>query len=236
MPRRNLAHELRERQRDLGSHLVTGLLGQSRVPGEVGEHSRFHPPRRPLTYPGLLERRLDVVELVLSKEALRVTSKQPPQHLFTVVAHPDSDLPEGGFERLVVAEAATSERLFDRVVEVVGLELSHAPRTVAPDAHRTQHVTFANPSSKEDGNGFDHWEIFFSHAFVGTRARQAERHVEPLQRLERDPRIFAELFVRLIEAREAPHCALRVAESQMSGRQRLGEPFRIDPLRFQFQG
>src|SRR6266542_2422885 len=105
-----------------------------------------------LTYPRLLERRLNVLELVLGKKGLGVTSKQPAQHLLTRVAHSDSDLAEGGLERFVVAEAAASERLFDRVVEVVGLELGHPPRAVPPDAHRTQHVPLANPSSKEDGN------------------------------------------------------------------------------------
>ncbi|HYU92370.1 MAG TPA: hypothetical protein VEN95_02670 [Actinomycetota bacterium] len=176
-----------------------------------------------------------MIELVLGKEGLGVTSKQPAQHLLARVAHPDSDLAEGGFERLVVAEAAASERLFDRVVEVMGLELSYAPRAVPPNAHCTQHVALANASSKEDGNGLDHWVIFLSHLLVGMRARQTDGHIEPLQGLEGDPHFFAELRERLIQAREAAHCALNVAEGQMSGRQRLGEPVRVYSLCFQFQ-
>ena len=137
MPRGDLAHELCERQGDLGRHIVPRLFGEFCVPRQVGERRRLDAARRPLTYPSLLERSLDVPELVLGRERLGVTSICPAQHLLPAVAHPNSDLAKSSLQRLVVPEAAAPERGFDRVVEVVRLELGDAPCAVAPDPHCT---------------------------------------------------------------------------------------------------
>src|SRR5438094_688078 len=82
---------------------------------EVGQHRRLVTARRLRTYPGFIERGLDVPELVLRIEALGVTSIQPAQHLLAGVAHTDAHFAASGFERFVIAEASAPEGSFDRV-------------------------------------------------------------------------------------------------------------------------
>jgi hypothetical protein len=90
-----------------------------------------------------------VLELVVEEEALGMPSEQPPEHLLARVPHPEPDLTDGGLERLVVPKAAASERLLDRVVEVVALEPSHPARALPPDPYRSQDLTLADPSTEQ---------------------------------------------------------------------------------------
>jgi hypothetical protein len=103
---------------------------------------------------------------VLVEEDLGVTSKEPVQHLLTGMAHTERDLADGCFERLVVAEAATSEGLLDGVVEVVCLELGHPAGTLTPDSKRAQDVPLLHASSEKDGEGLEHGQIFLTNVFI----------------------------------------------------------------------
>ena len=74
-------------------------------------------------------------------EDLRVSSEEPAQHLLSGVTHSVTDLVERGLERLVVSKAPSAERLLDRVVEIVRLELRDPPGAVSQDSHGAQYVS-----------------------------------------------------------------------------------------------
>src|SRR5438093_1813803 len=71
---------------------------------------------------------------MLQCEGLGVPSIEPRQHVLSRMAHPCTYFADRRLERFVVAESSLPKRLFNRVVEVVGLILSDAPRADAPRA------------------------------------------------------------------------------------------------------
>ena len=98
---------------------------------------------------GVLQTRLDVLEEVLGLERFGMTPEQPAQEVFSGAARTNADLPERRLERLVVAEAASTERLLDLVVEVVALELRDPSGTVAPHPRQPQDLSLAHPGAEE---------------------------------------------------------------------------------------
>ena len=100
-------------------------------------HSRF------------LERGLDVAEHVLHLEHLRMAPVQPAEKIFAGSTRTNADLPHRRFEGLVVAQTASTERLLDRVMEVVVLELRDPSGAVAPDARQPQDLSFADSRTEE---------------------------------------------------------------------------------------
>jgi hypothetical protein len=159
-----------------------------------------------------------MLELVLGKEGLGVSPKQPPQHLLPRVAHPQTHVANRRFERFVVAQASTSERLLDRVVEVVDLKLRHPPSAVPPDTKRAQHVALTHSCSEQDWKRLEHRDIFLSYVFVPSRPWQTHGHVQRLEGLERDADVPAELGEGAVRPRESSPRALEVAERQVSRR------------------
>ena len=91
----DLLHELGELDRDLGRDLVAGFLGEARVAREVGEHHRADGRFGPAPHAGLLERGLDVLELVLGHVGLGVAAEEPRQHLLARTPGAQSDLGDG---------------------------------------------------------------------------------------------------------------------------------------------
>ena len=99
----------------------------------------------------VLERGLDVIEEVLGLEHFRMAPEEPAEEVFPGSTRPDADLPERRLERFVVAEAATAERLLDRVVEVVALELRDPAGAVAPHARQPQDFPSLTPAPTSTG-------------------------------------------------------------------------------------
>jgi hypothetical protein len=196
--RSDLADKLSQREGDVSGRLITDLLRQSGVTREVRECGRLDATRRSRAYPGVLQRRFNVLELVLFEEALGMTSKQPSEHLLTRMPHPQSDLANCGFEGFVVAQTAASERLFDRVMEQVALKLSHSARAVAPHSHRAQHFRLTHARSEEHWKRFEYLKVFFPNEFVSLGTWQTECYVEHLQCSQGDSHVRAEFGERSV--------------------------------------
>jgi hypothetical protein len=150
-----------------------------------------HELREPERNAGVLERRLDVLELVLGAGNLGVAAEQPRQEVLAGAASPEADLEQGRLKGLVVAEAAPPERLLDRRVEVVRLVLRDLPGTVPKDARQLKDRALADPGAEQQRDGLDRFEVLLSDPLLARRARQTERDEEALQGLERDPISFA---------------------------------------------
>ena len=99
----------------------------------------------------VLERGLDVLEEVLGLEHLRMTSVQPAEHVFPRPARPDADLPERRLECCVVAKTTPAERLLDRVVQVVALELGDPPGAVPHTRASRKTSPSPNPAPTSTG-------------------------------------------------------------------------------------
>lgn len=110
VPRSDLVDQLGELEGDPRRHLVTGLLGQRRVAGEVREHAGFDKPRFPPVHSRVLERVLDMIEQVPRLEHLRMTPEEPAEQIFPGPTRPNANLPERRLECCVVPKATLAER------------------------------------------------------------------------------------------------------------------------------
>src|SRR3954454_22825481 len=120
---RDLTDEICQLQRHSRGDFVARLLRQLRVARQVGEHAGLWTPFLPAMNPGALERRHEVVEHVLQLELLGVAPEQPAQEVFPRSADANTDLAKRRLERRIVAQALPPERLLDRLMQIVGLEL-----------------------------------------------------------------------------------------------------------------
>ena len=130
---------------------------------------------------GILKRGLNVIEEMLGLEHLRMTPEEPAEQLFSGSTRPNTDLPERRLEGLVIAEAASTERLLDRGVQVVVLKLRDPPGAVAPHARHPQDLTLAHAGAEEHRDDPEEAEVFLSYELVGRGTRQSERDVEAFE-------------------------------------------------------
>ena len=178
---------------------------------------------------GIFQGCLDVIEHVLSLKHFRVAPEQPSQQILAGPAGTDRDLAERCLERLVVSEASSPERLFDRVVQVVGLELTDLPGTISPYSGHPQDLAFADPGAEEDGDGGDELIVLFPNQLVRFGPRKAERHIDALQHRKRNSDLLAENLKRPIRPRRSSATDLDVSEREITGRVCLADRFRVDP-------
>jgi hypothetical protein len=164
--RSDLVDQLRKTHCHAGSFVVPGLLGEPRIAGEIGERCSLDPPRGALTDPSLLKCGLYVLELMLRGEDVRVPSEEPAQHRLSGVTHSETDLVERGLERLVVTKPTSAELLLDRVVEIVNLELRHAPGAVSQDSHGPQYVSFTDTRTEQHRQRLQDPFVVFSDVLV----------------------------------------------------------------------
>ena len=164
---------------------------------------------------GVLQGGLDVIEEMLALEHLRMAPVEPAEEVFPGATRPHADLPERCLERRVVTEAASTERLLDRVVEVVALELRDPPGAVAPYAREPQDLTLAHAGAEEDREDLEEAQIFFSHVLVGRRARQPERDVDAFEQRERDLDLLAQLIEGSVRTWWSPSSRLDIPEGQI---------------------
>ncbi len=220
-------------QRDLGGDLVAGLLGQTGEAGEVGEDRRLGRARRPFPHARILERRFDMIELMLGLGDLTMPAEEPAEEIFARVAHAQPDLPDRRLEGLVVIQAALSELLLDRGVEVVGQVAGDASHAIAPDAGEAQHLVLVDAGAEEHGEDPQYLEILLANALVRAWAEETEGDVYPLQRGERDADLLGHLGERPLRARVAPPGAFEIPERQLARRDGGGDAIGRDAERLE---
>ena len=86
VPRRDLAGQLRERKGHLCRSFITGPFRQLGIAREVREHRRLQRAGRTAPHACLLERGLDMVELMLVHEDFRVPAEQPSEQVLAGAA------------------------------------------------------------------------------------------------------------------------------------------------------
>ena len=99
---------------------------------------------------GIVEGGLNVRELMLGHEDLRVTAKQPSEQVFTGAADSQANLTYGRLERLVVSKTPAAKQLLDRRVEVVGKVLGDPSHAVPPYTRQADNVLAGQVGTKED--------------------------------------------------------------------------------------
>ena len=100
---------------------------------------------------GVLESGLYVIEEVLGLEHFGMAPEQPAQEVFSGAARTNADFSERRLERFVVAEAASTERLLDRMMEVVALELRD-PSGAVPHTRASRRISPSpTPAPKSTG-------------------------------------------------------------------------------------
>src|SRR6266446_933126 len=103
---------------------------------------------------------------MLQCEGLGVPSIEPRQHVLSRMAHPYTYFADRRLERFVVAEASLPKRLFNRVVEVVGLILSDAPRALCPDAHCAKRPSSTDPCAEQNRDRSDARDVLIANKFL----------------------------------------------------------------------
>ncbi|MGZ5329321.1 MAG: hypothetical protein ACXWFU_13280 [Actinomycetota bacterium] len=166
-------------------------------------------------YAGVLQSGLDVIEEMLGLERFRMAPVEPAEEVFSGATRPHADLPERCLEGRVIAEAASTERLLDRVVEVMALELRDPPGAIAPHAREPQDLTLAHADAEEDREDLEEAHVFFSHVLVGCRARQPERDVDAFEQPERDLDLLAQLVEGSVRAWGSSPSRFDIPEGQI---------------------
>ena len=192
----DLAHQLGEAQGHVGGGLVAGLLGQTGVARHVRERRRLGPSKRTPPDAGVIERGLDVVDLVGGHEHLRVTPEEPADEVLAAAPDTSPDVAEGRLVRLVVAEAPLPEGRFDGRVEVMRQVLRDAARALAQHPGHPKKAVLSDTCLGHDGERPEDREVLLAHQLARLRAAEAERDVEALDRLDRDSDLVAGLRVR----------------------------------------
>ena len=166
---------------------------------------------------GILECGLDVFEEVLGLEHFRMAPVQPARGDL-LRSDPTRTLTslQRRLEGLVVAEAASTERLLDRVMEVVALELRDPSGAVAPHARQPQDLSFAHAGAEEHRDDLEEAQVLLSHVLVGRRARQPEGDVEAFEHREGDVDLVAQLGEGPVRTRWTSTPELDVPEGQIT--------------------
>jgi hypothetical protein len=108
-----------------------------------------------------------VIEEVPGLEHLRVAPEEPTEEVLPGSTRPDAHLLQRRLEGFVIAEAPSAERLLDRVVEVVALELCDPSSVVAPHAGQAEDLSFAHPGTEQHGDEPDEAQVLLAHVLFG---------------------------------------------------------------------
>lgn len=157
-----------------------------------------------------------MIEEVLGLEHLRVTSVEPAEQIFPGPTRSNADLPERRLECCIVPKAALAERLLDRVVKVVALELRDPSGAVAPHARQPQDVSFAQSGAHEDGDESHEGHVLLAYVLLGRWARQPERNVDAFEGHERDVDLVTQLGKGSVRTRRTSPPDLDIAEGQIA--------------------
>ena len=153
---------------------------------------------------------------MLGLEDLRVTPEQPAQHVLAGATRTDTDLAERRLERLVVAKAASAERLLDRVVEVVAWNCA-TRRALSPQTLTARSTSpSADPGAEQHRQRLQDRFVVFSDVLVLAGSRQSKGYVHVLQRVDRD----AGVSLNCAKVRSSPGMtsprALEIPQREMS--------------------
>src|SRR3954451_21045056 len=225
---RDLTDEICQLQRHSRGGFVARLLRQLRVARQVGEHAGLWTPFLPAMNPGALERRLEVVEHVLQLELLGVAPEQPAQKVFPRSADANTDLAKRRLERRIVAQALPPERLLDRLMQIVGLELGDLSGVFPPDACEPKDVARIHAGGEQDRHGLDETEVLLPHQLVGPGTREPERDVQAFEQRIGDTDLLAEVSERPIGSRRTTPAHLHVPESKVAGSHRRCDRLLVD--------
>jgi hypothetical protein len=181
--------------------------------------------------PGVLKSGLDMIEEMLGFEHFRMTPKQPAQKVFSGATGTNADFPQRRLERFVVAEAASAERLLDRTMEVVALELRDPSGTVAPHPRQAKDLSFAHPGAEQHRDDPQEAQILLSDVLVGRRAREPECDIEPFEHGVRDADLIAQLVEGPVGTWRTASSELDIAECEVAGGDAIRDGVRVDPDR-----
>ena len=229
----NLADQCGECDGGVGSDLVPGNLGQLGVAGEVGEGHGFGALRCRKPQARLLQRGLDVLDLVRGHVRFGVAPEQPAQQVLARGADPHAHVAYRGFVGCVVAEPAPAEPLLDGGVEVVRQVLRHPPCAFAPDPSHAHHVILSEARIHEDAQHLQDGHVLFPHALIRVGPPQAERDIGSLEGLICQAELTGQLAMGDSGARVAATGTLEIAELQVARREGRCQVLRRDAQRLE---
>ena len=162
-------------------------------------------------HPRVLERGLDVVDVVLGLEDLGVPPEEPAEQILAVTAGPDPDLAKAASNAALSRRPRSRNGWLDRVVHEVDLELRHLPDAVAPHARQAQELALPDPCLDEGRDEPHQGLVLLPYVLVGRGPRQSERDVDAFEGHERDADLVGQLGERL-----GPSVAVAVPRSRRS--------------------
>ena len=184
-------------------YLVTLLLREPRVPGQVDEADRrgpLHLLEQPLTLHrdlGMVYRMLDPDVLAMAGVDVDDGSLDEPDHL---ISESSSEL-----EQLPLILPGSSEPLFDLHLVELSLGLRDPTEAVRVDAEQSECRSLLGANANERRDQLDQFAVALASPVGGRRRREADRFVDRLDQPVRHVQLSAEIEEGGLQALRAGH-------------------------------